>query len=180
MEMKNWTHPGPGPPWVRSNTWRGFNSHWNFCNNLAPWFPPLLGLMKTRTGVTLLVGIGFITKVFCSPFGSFGFFFEPDFFLGDFLSEDLKLPRLGSLTIHDGGTMILDWVPVETMRDIKTELHYVLNAIWRHNAARANKVCEVNLIWVAKSFRGYVIINTTLWYKTNSGWTVRLDNQIWV
>lgn len=63
------------------------------------------------TGVTLLVGIGFITNVFCSPLDSFGFFLEPDFFFGDFLSEDLKLPRRGNFTIQDGGTMIFDWVP---------------------------------------------------------------------
>jgi len=28
------------------------------------------------------------------------------FFLGDFLKLDLKLPLLGSFTIHEGGTMI--------------------------------------------------------------------------
>lgn len=106
-------YPGPGPPWVRSKTCRGLSSHWNFCNSLAPWLPPLLGLMKTSTGFTLAVGIGLITKVFCSPLESFPFFFAVFFFLGDFLNEDLKLPLLGNLTIHDGGTIMFDWMPVE-------------------------------------------------------------------
>lgn len=63
--------------------------------------------MKTNTGITLAVGIGFITNVFCSLFESFPFFLDALFFFGDFLNDDLKLPLLGSLTIHDGGTMML-------------------------------------------------------------------------
>jgi hypothetical protein len=60
--------------------------------------------MKTRTGVTLGVGIGFITNVFSSF--SLDFFLPAGFFLGVFLNDDLKLPFRGSLTIHDGGTII--------------------------------------------------------------------------
>lgn len=70
--------------------------------------------MKTNTGFTFAVGIGFITNVFSSFFESFPFFLEEFFFFGDFLSDDLKLPRLGSFTIHDGGTIILHWEPVKT------------------------------------------------------------------
>lgn len=105
-----WTYPSFGPPCVKSKTWRGFRSHWNFWSNFAPWFPPLFGLMKTRTGVRLGVGIGFITNVFSSF--SLDFFLPAGFFFGVFLNEDLKLPFRGSLTIHDGGTIIREWTPV--------------------------------------------------------------------
>lgn len=67
--------------------------------------------MNTKTGLTLAVGIGFITNVFCSFLDSFPFFLEALFFLGDFLSDDLKLPLRGNFTIQDGGTIILDWDP---------------------------------------------------------------------
>lgn len=30
------SYPRFGPPCVKSNTCRGFKSHWNFCNSLAP------------------------------------------------------------------------------------------------------------------------------------------------
>lgn len=103
------TYPIFGPPWVKSNTWRGFNSHWNFCRSFAPWLPPLFGLIKTITGVTLAVGIGLITNVRGSR--SLGFFLPCCFFLGDFLSDDLKLPFRGNFTIHDGGTIILECIP---------------------------------------------------------------------
>jgi hypothetical protein len=63
------TYPIFGPPCVRSKTCLGFRSHWNFCNNFAPWLPPDFGLMNTSTGLTLADGIGFITNVF----GSFSF-----------------------------------------------------------------------------------------------------------
>jgi len=56
------TYPIFGPPSVRSKTCLGFNSHWNFWSNFAPWLPPDLGLMKTITGDTFAVGIGLITK----------------------------------------------------------------------------------------------------------------------
>lgn len=69
--------------------------------------------MKTSTGFTFAVGIGFITNVLSSFLESFPFFLEEIFFLGDFLSDDLKLPLLGSFTIQDGGTMILHWEPVK-------------------------------------------------------------------
>ena len=40
------------------------------------------------------------------------FFFLVDaFFLGDFLSDDLKDPRRGNFTIQDGGTVMLWWGP---------------------------------------------------------------------
>lgn len=104
------TYPIFGPPCVKSKTWRGFKSHWNFWRSFAPWFPPLFGLMKTSTGVRFGVGIGFITKVLSSF--SFDFFLPAGFFLGVFLNDDLKLPFRGSLTIHDGGTIIREWTPV--------------------------------------------------------------------
>lgn len=104
------TYPSFGPPCVKSKTWRGFKSHWNFWSNFAPWLPPLFGLMNTSTGVTLGDGIGFITNVFSSF--SFDFFFPAGFFFGVFLNDDLKLPLRGSLTIHDGGTIMREWTPV--------------------------------------------------------------------
>lgn len=66
--------------------------------------------MNTSTGATLGVGIGFITNVFSSF--SLDFFLPVGFFFGVFLSDDLKLPLRGSLTIHDGGTIIREWTPV--------------------------------------------------------------------
>jgi len=39
------------------------------------------------------------------------FFLLDDFFFGDFLKLDLKLPLRGSFTIHEGGTMIPLCVP---------------------------------------------------------------------
>lgn len=59
--------------------------------------------------MTLGVGIGLITKVLSSF--SFDFFFPAGFFFGVFLSDDLKLPRRGNLTIHEGGTIIREWRP---------------------------------------------------------------------
>ena len=44
------THAKRGPPCDRSNTCRGLSSHWNLCSSLAPWLPPLLGLINTSTG----------------------------------------------------------------------------------------------------------------------------------
>lgn len=38
---------------------------------------------------------------------SLDFFFVEVLFLGDFRKLDLKLPFLGNLTIHDGGTIIV-------------------------------------------------------------------------
>jgi hypothetical protein len=118
-----------GPPWVRSNTCLGLSNHWNFCSSFAPWFPPDLGLMNTMIGFTLTVGIGLITKVRWSgckfyrfrewsaslkeSFLTFSllFFLLFVFFLGDLRRLDLKLPLRGSFTIHDGGTMMLEWTP---------------------------------------------------------------------
>ena len=55
------THPNSGPPLVKSNTWRGFSSHWNVCIKRAPWLPPLRGLMNTSNGLCWLdVSVGFI------------------------------------------------------------------------------------------------------------------------
>lgn len=62
--------------------------------------------MKTSTGVTLAVGIGLMTNVFVSF--SLDFFLPAGFFFGDFRRDDLKFPLRGNLTIHDGGTMILE------------------------------------------------------------------------
>ncbi len=59
---RNISMAGCGPSEsVMSNTCLGFNSHWNFCISLAPWFPPDLGLMNTRTGL-MVDGMGFKQK----------------------------------------------------------------------------------------------------------------------
>lgn len=55
-------YPARGPPWVRSKTWRGLRSHWNFCINLAPWFPPDLGLINTMMGRLPVDGMGLTTN----------------------------------------------------------------------------------------------------------------------
>lgn len=65
--------------------------------------------MNTKTGVTLAVGIGLRTNVRGSL--SLDFFLLAGFFFGVFLKDDLKLPFRGSLTIHDGGTMMFECVP---------------------------------------------------------------------
>lgn len=78
------------------------------------WFPPLFGLMNTSTGVTFAVGIGLMTNVLASF--SFDFFLPAGFFFGDFRSDDLKLPLRGSFTIHDGGTIILEWGPAGVLK----------------------------------------------------------------
>lgn len=65
--------------------------------------------MNTKTGVTFAVGIGFITNARGSF--SFDFFLLAAFFRGVLRSDDLKLPFLGSFTIHDGGTIMLPCVP---------------------------------------------------------------------
>lgn len=62
--------------------------------------------MKTKTGVTFAVGIGFITNVFDSF--SFDFFLLAGFLRGAFRNDDLKLPFRGNFTIHDGGTIIFE------------------------------------------------------------------------
>lgn len=36
-EIEHEFYPKFGPPCVKSNTWRGFNSHWNFCNSFTPY-----------------------------------------------------------------------------------------------------------------------------------------------
>lgn len=56
-------YPAFGPPCERSKTCLGFRSHWNFCISLAPWFPPLRGLINTRRGLLVADGMGFITNV---------------------------------------------------------------------------------------------------------------------
>lgn len=127
MQKKNTIYPGPGPPWVRSNTCLGFSSHWNFWSSLAPWLPPLLGLMNTRTGFTVAVGIGFIANVLGSFLESFPFFLVAFFFFGDFRSEDLKLPRRGSLTIQDGGTIMADWEPEEKKLHCQVQLYSLVD-----------------------------------------------------
>ena len=41
------TYPTCGPPWDKSNTWRGLSSQWNLWRSLAPWLPPAI---LTRRG----------------------------------------------------------------------------------------------------------------------------------
>ena len=98
----------------------GLSSHWNFCINLAPWFPPDLGLRKTRTGAWLELGMGLMQNGLkgstaeallpapeeepaCPPGVPLAESMETEevsspvrcfrrFLFGLFLSEDLKLP----------------------------------------------------------------------------------------
>ena len=92
--------------------------------------------MNTITGLTVVDGIGFKTNGVISvdedsaafddddddgtasieplPDGvatSLLLFFPDPPFLGDFRSDDLKLPLRGSLTIQDGGTIMLECTP---------------------------------------------------------------------
>lgn len=123
-------YPILGPPCVRSNTWRGLRSHWNFCKSLAPWLPPLFGLIKTNTGDRLAVGMGLMTNVRGSL--DCDFFLPVGFFFGVLRRDDLKLPFRGNLTIHEGGTIIREWVPEEyslLMRLWWTTSYYFLNNI---------------------------------------------------
>lgn len=62
--------------------------------------------MNTRTGVILGVGIALMINAFDSF--SFDFFLLTSFLRGVFRNDDLKLPFLGSFTIHDGGTIIFE------------------------------------------------------------------------
>lgn len=80
------------------------------CILILTWFPPLFGLINTSTGEILVVGMDLITNAFDSF--SFVFFFETSFFRGVFRNDDLKLPLRGSLSIHDGGTMMFECSPV--------------------------------------------------------------------
>lgn len=61
-------HPWLGPPWERSKTCLGLSSHWNFCIILAPWLPPLLGLMNTSRGLDEAHGIGLMANARCASF----------------------------------------------------------------------------------------------------------------
>lgn len=77
------------------------------------------------------VGIGFITNVFSSF--SLDFFLPAGFFFGVFLNDDLKLPFRGSLTIHDGGTIIREWTPVGHIHDApegKREKVQLRSSLW--------------------------------------------------
>ena len=53
------SHPNFGPPWLKSNIWRGFSNPCKICSSLNPWFPPLLGFMKTKIGLLWLTVKGF-------------------------------------------------------------------------------------------------------------------------
>ena len=60
--LNNVTYPKLGPPLERSKTCLGFSSHWNCLMSLAPWLPPLLGLMKTSRGLLSLCVKGLICR----------------------------------------------------------------------------------------------------------------------
>ena len=47
------THPGKGPPFMRSNTWAGFSSCLNLRRNLTPWLSPDLEFTNTSRGDVL-------------------------------------------------------------------------------------------------------------------------------
>lgn len=78
-------------------------------NSRLTWFPPDFGLIKTSTGVSLVVGTDLITNAFDSF--SFDFFFEISFLRDVLRNDDLKLPLRGNLIIHDGGTIIFECSP---------------------------------------------------------------------
>lgn len=63
--------------------------------------------MNTKTGVIRVVGTAFIINAFDS-FSLVRCLIRTSFLRGVFLSDDLKLPFRGSLTIHDGGTTIFE------------------------------------------------------------------------
>ena len=52
-----------GPPSDKSKTCLGLSSQKNLCRSLAPWFPPLFGLMKTSSGLACCDGIGLTMKI---------------------------------------------------------------------------------------------------------------------
>lgn len=98
--------------WLESN-FRARQRH-NLANRMAnekpttfTWFPPLFGLMNTKTGVIRAVGTAFMMNAFDS-FSLVRCLMRTSFLRGVFLSDDLKLPLRGSLTIHDGGTIMLE------------------------------------------------------------------------
>ena len=62
LPRNNVTYPKLGPPLERSKTCLGFSSHWNCLMSLAPWLPPLLGLMKTSRGLLSLCVKGLICR----------------------------------------------------------------------------------------------------------------------
>lgn len=45
------TYPGPGPPFIRSNTCAGFNNCLNLLRNLIPWLSPDLLFTNTKSGL---------------------------------------------------------------------------------------------------------------------------------
>ena len=106
---------------MRSKTCRGLSSHWNLAISLTPWLPPDFGLRKTIKGRDPCVGIGLTTnvRVFSglsdfSASSSSPFLRRPaprSFFRGDLRRLDLKFSRPGSLTIQEGGTVILQLTP---------------------------------------------------------------------
>lgn len=89
------TYPARGPPWERSNTCRGFNHQQNLCMSLAPWFPPLLGLMKTIRGFRSGEGMGLIINGRFSSLAFFRFIEARLFFRRDDLKDPWK-SRSGS------------------------------------------------------------------------------------
>lgn len=109
------------------------------------WFPPLFGLINTITGVISDVGIGLMMKAFCSfwSLGSFDCCLLLDFLLliglvrFGVLIDDLKLPLLGNLTIHEGGTIILACSPWITKEFFKSEQLFVVKSeTYPRNIAR--------------------------------------------
>lgn len=84
------TYPARGPPWERSNTCRGFNHQQNLCMSLAPWFPPLLGLMKTIRGFRSGEGMGLIINGRFSSLAFFRFIEARLFFRRDDLKDPWK------------------------------------------------------------------------------------------
>ena len=83
-----WTYPERGPSCDKSNTCRGLSSHWNLERSLAPWLPPLLGLMNTTSGLMCGDGMGFTMNGRWSS-RLFRFFNEAFFF---FRIDDLNDP----------------------------------------------------------------------------------------
>lgn len=74
---------------------------------------PYCRVVIIKVSICLVIIVRFIIHYLIITLSLF-FFFDDALFLGVFLRLDLKLPFLGNLTIHDGGTIILLCTPETT------------------------------------------------------------------
>lgn len=105
------------------------------------WFPPLFGLMNTRTGVIRVVGTAFMMNAFDS-FSLVRCLMRTSFLRGVFRSDDLKLPLRGSLTIHDGGTIMFECAPEDSITRPTTNAKHI--KMWASKKHTHTKMRDVN------------------------------------